>query len=177
MRVVFRTHGPIGAHILCLRMYFLGPFACLNIHVTSYLKKWNSSHPIYCDTFIPGDFWRQFVIYRMPYTTIVYCCRFVLATETGEEFMQQIIFIHVTFVIKSARCHLSAVMARVMLCVYQIKIMMLWWVMYRRFTLYYCFVKTWVQMIAVAKGIKNGCPCIVEIRGTQGCALETLHEP
>ena len=21
------------------------------------------------------------------------------------------------------------------------------------------------------KGIKNGCPCIVEIRGTQGCAL------
>ena len=22
-----------------------------------------------------------------------------------------------------------------------------------------------------AKGIKNGCPCIVEIRGTQGCAL------
>ena len=23
----------------------------------------------------------------------------------------------------------------------------------------------------LAKGIKNGCPCIVEIRGTQGCAL------
>ena len=23
----------------------------------------------------------------------------------------------------------------------------------------------------VIKGIKNGCPCIVEIRGTQGCAL------
>ena len=23
----------------------------------------------------------------------------------------------------------------------------------------------------VGKGIKNGCPCIVEIRGTQGCAL------
>ena len=22
-----------------------------------------------------------------------------------------------------------------------------------------------------SKGIKNGCPCIVEIRGTQGCAL------
>ena len=21
------------------------------------------------------------------------------------------------------------------------------------------------------KGVKNGCPCIVEIRGTQGCAL------
>ena len=24
---------------------------------------------------------------------------------------------------------------------------------------------------SIAKGIKNGCPCIVEIRGTQGCAL------
>ena len=24
---------------------------------------------------------------------------------------------------------------------------------------------------AAVKGIKNGCPCIVEIRGTQGCAL------
>ena len=23
----------------------------------------------------------------------------------------------------------------------------------------------------IIKGIKNGCPCIVEIRGTQGCAL------
>ena len=23
----------------------------------------------------------------------------------------------------------------------------------------------------IVKGIKNGCPCIVEIRGTQGCAL------
>ena len=23
----------------------------------------------------------------------------------------------------------------------------------------------------IGKGIKNGCPCIVEIRGTQGCAL------
>ena len=25
--------------------------------------------------------------------------------------------------------------------------------------------------IITIKGIKNGCPCIVEIRGTQGCAL------
>ena len=25
--------------------------------------------------------------------------------------------------------------------------------------------------VAHIKGIKNGCPCIVEIRGTQGCAL------
>ena len=25
--------------------------------------------------------------------------------------------------------------------------------------------------ICISKGIKNGCPCIVEIRGTQGCAL------
>ena len=25
--------------------------------------------------------------------------------------------------------------------------------------------------ILLIKGIKNGCPCIVEIRGTQGCAL------
>ena len=23
----------------------------------------------------------------------------------------------------------------------------------------------------IDKGIKNGCPCIVDIRGTQGCAL------
>ena len=26
-------------------------------------------------------------------------------------------------------------------------------------------------MLSFVKGIKNGCPCIVEIRGTQGCAL------
>ena len=26
-------------------------------------------------------------------------------------------------------------------------------------------------MCGFIKGIKNGCPCIVEIRGTQGCAL------
>ena len=25
--------------------------------------------------------------------------------------------------------------------------------------------------LRIVKGIKNGCPCIVEIRGTQGCAL------
>ena len=25
--------------------------------------------------------------------------------------------------------------------------------------------------VILNKGIKNGCPCIVEIRGTQGCAL------
>ena len=25
--------------------------------------------------------------------------------------------------------------------------------------------------VLVVKGIKNGCPCIVEISGTQGCAL------
>ena len=25
--------------------------------------------------------------------------------------------------------------------------------------------------VKYGKGIKNGCPCIVEIRGTQGCAL------
>ena len=24
---------------------------------------------------------------------------------------------------------------------------------------------------SIVKGIKDGCPCIVEIRGTQGCAL------
>ena len=36
----------------------------------------------------------------------------------------------------------------------------------------YCFI------FHVIKGIKNGCPCIVEIRGTQGCALATsLHSP
>ena len=30
----------------------------------------------------------------------------------------------------------------------------------------------------VIKGIKNGCPCVVEIRGTSGCALATsLHSP
>ena len=28
-----------------------------------------------------------------------------------------------------------------------------------------------VPLSLVVKGIKNGCPCIVEIRGTQGCAL------
>ena len=28
-----------------------------------------------------------------------------------------------------------------------------------------------VSAIRFVKGIKNGCPCIVEIRGTQGCAL------
>ena len=27
------------------------------------------------------------------------------------------------------------------------------------------------SLVCVVKGIKNGCPCIVEIRGTQGCAL------
>ena len=26
-------------------------------------------------------------------------------------------------------------------------------------------------LLCFVKGIKNGCPCIVEIRGTQGCAL------
>ena len=28
-----------------------------------------------------------------------------------------------------------------------------------------------VAMLGIIKGIKNGCPGIVEIRGTQGCAL------
>ena len=28
-----------------------------------------------------------------------------------------------------------------------------------------------ICQILQVKGIKNGCPCIVEIRGTQGCAL------
>ena len=28
-----------------------------------------------------------------------------------------------------------------------------------------------VSLSAIIKGIKNGCPCIVKIRGTQGCAL------
>ena len=32
-------------------------------------------------------------------------------------------------------------------------------------------MKALVFCIVVVKGIKNGCPCIVEIRGTQGCAL------
>ena len=37
----------------------------------------------------------------------------------------------------------------------------------------FCPGRRWVN-----KGIKNGCPCIVEIRGTQGCALATsLHSP
>ena len=27
------------------------------------------------------------------------------------------------------------------------------------------------NITSIVKGIKNGCPCIVEIRGTQGCAL------
>ena len=27
------------------------------------------------------------------------------------------------------------------------------------------------HVLLFVKGIKNGCPCIVEIRGTQGCAL------
>ena len=30
--------------------------------------------------------------------------------------------------------------------------------------------------LAFVKGIKNGCPCIVEIRGTQGCALVGVGE-
>ena len=29
----------------------------------------------------------------------------------------------------------------------------------------------WGRGIYIVKGIKNGCPCIVEIRGMQGCAL------
>ena len=35
------------------------------------------------------------------------------------------------------------------------------------------FIKWMTEKIHVkcAKGIKNGCPCIVEIRGKQGCAL------
>ena len=39
---------------------------------------------------------------------------------------------------------------------------------------YYIIIKTNFEHIFKAlyiKGIKNGCPCIVEIRGTQGCAL------
>ena len=28
-----------------------------------------------------------------------------------------------------------------------------------------------MNQLGNTKGIKNGCPCIVEIRGTQGCAL------
>ena len=31
--------------------------------------------------------------------------------------------------------------------------------------------KDWCGWKFVIKGIKNGCPCIVEIRGTHGCAL------
>ena len=31
--------------------------------------------------------------------------------------------------------------------------------------------------IDIIKGIKNGWPCIVEIRGTQGCALVGDYEP
>ena len=30
---------------------------------------------------------------------------------------------------------------------------------------------SWWVATLIVKGIKNGCPCIVEIRGTQGCAL------
>ena len=37
------------------------------------------------------------------------------------------------------------------------------------------YIKTFVSdkcfVCLSDKGIKNGCPCIVEIRGTQGCAL------
>ena len=29
----------------------------------------------------------------------------------------------------------------------------------------------WTLLSGFVKGIKNGCPCIVDIRGTQGCAL------
>ena len=29
----------------------------------------------------------------------------------------------------------------------------------------------YIKNLTQVKGIKNGCPCIVEIRGTQGCAL------
>ena len=32
--------------------------------------------------------------------------------------------------------------------------------------------EVWINFV---KGIKNGCPCIVEIRGTQGCALVGDH--
>ena len=28
-----------------------------------------------------------------------------------------------------------------------------------------------VILVAITEGIRNGCLCIVEIRGTQGCAL------
>ena len=36
-----------------------------------------------------------------------------------------------------------------------------------------------INQICIVKGItvRNGFPCIVVIRGTQGCALEFLHEP
>ena len=32
-------------------------------------------------------------------------------------------------------------------------------------------LNTIIKLQMSNKGIKNGCPCIVEIRGTQGCAL------
>ena len=32
-------------------------------------------------------------------------------------------------------------------------------------------ISTVTDCFLFIKGIKNGCPCIVEIRGTQGCAL------
>ena len=35
--------------------------------------------------------------------------------------------------------------------------------------IFYIQVEKWLMVYY--KGIKNGCPCIVEIRGTQGCAL------
>ena len=34
----------------------------------------------------------------------------------------------------------------------------------------FCFT-VFNGLLLFVKGIKNGCPCIVEIRGTQGCAL------
>ena len=33
------------------------------------------------------------------------------------------------------------------------------------------FMRVCLNNLYMIKGIKNGCPCIVEIRGTQGCAL------
>ena len=35
----------------------------------------------------------------------------------------------------------------------------------------YLYLSPLYRLLFYNKGIKNGCPCIVEIRGTQGCAL------
>ena len=42
----------------------------------------------------------------------------------------------------------------------------------------FCLILLNYFIFHVIKGIKNGCPCIVEVRGSKGCALaSSLYEP